>query len=195
MGPEDRVQRSVSSYSQGAAAYARDHAQKMVDRVERFVGSLPRNAQILDAGCGPGRDLERFVTADLRPVGIDLNRDFVAMASEFAPVIEGDLRELVGCFSERSFDAVWASASLVHLDDAETLAVLQAFRRLLRRGGQLYACVMSEGKTGWLDESDGTRWYRAWPEQEFAALVENAGFAVDDVLKGPYVEIWATRRD
>jgi SAM-dependent methyltransferase len=165
----------------------------MVDRVDRFITLLPKEAQTLDAGCGPGRDLERFVAAGHRPVGIDLNSDFVAIASEFAPVIEGDLRNLASCFRERSFDAVWASASLVHLDDAEALEVLQAFHRLLRDGGHLYACVMSKGQTGWLEESDGSRWYRAWPAHEFTALVESAGFAVDDEIDGPYVEIWATR--
>jgi ubiquinone/menaquinone biosynthesis C-methylase UbiE len=117
----------------------------------------------------------------------------VAMASSIAPVTEGDLRKLESYFGEASFDAVWASASLVHLDDSETLGALQAFRKVLRGSGRLYACVMSEGQTGWLDEPDGRRWYRAWLGDEFAALIESAGFSVDDVTDGPYVEVWATR--
>jgi SAM-dependent methyltransferase len=190
---EDRVRQSVAVYSSGAQAYALDHASKMGDRVERFTGLLPPVAQILDAGCGPGRDLQRFVAAGHQPVGIDLNPDFVAMASEFAPVIEGDLRNLAHYFSEARFDAVWASASLVHLDESETLRVLKTFRTLLRNRGKLYACVMSEGQTGWLKETDGLRWYRAWPPHEFVAIVEDAGFVVDDVTDGPYVEVWASR--
>jgi SAM-dependent methyltransferase len=195
MGDEDRLQRSVAAYSQGARAYAQEHASKMQEQVERFIGLLPGHAQILDAGCGPGRDLERFVAAGHRPMGIDLTPEFVAMASEFAPVIQGDLRDLESYFDDTRFDAVWASASLVHLDDSETLAVLQQFHTLLRRGGRVYACAMSNGQTGWLDESDGPRWYRAWPEHEFAAVIERAGFVVDDVIEGPYVEVWATRVD
>ncbi len=144
-------------------------------------------------GLRTGRDLDRFVTAGHRPIGIDLNPAFVAMASDIAPVIEGDLRELESYFGEGSFDAVWASASLVHLDDSETLGALQAFRTVLRRRGRLYACVMSQGRTGWLEEPDGRRWYRAWHVDEFAALIESAGFGVDDVTDGPYVEVWATQ--
>lgn len=176
-------------------AVARMHAPKMLEQVERFVEPLHANARILDAGCGPGRDLERFVANGHRPIGIDLTSEFVAMALEFAPMIEGDLREPQTFFEESSFDAIWASASLVHLDDAETLAVLQSFHMLLRTGGQLYACVMSTGQTGWLEESAGLRWYRAWPDQEFAEVVEHAGFVLNDVIKGPYVEVGATRAD
>ena len=193
MGDEDRLQRSVAAYSQSARAYAEEHAPKMQDRVERFIGLLPEHAQILDAGCGPGRDLERFVAAGHRPTGIDLTPEFVAMASAFAPVIQGDLRDLENLFDKSSFDAIWASASLVHLNDSEALEVLRQFHALVRSGGHLYVCVMSSGQTGWLDESDGPRWYRAWPEREFAAVVERAGFGIDDVIEGPYVEVWATR--
>ncbi|MGI5340874.1 hypothetical protein ACQEVS_27470 [Streptomyces sp. CA-181903] len=80
-----------------------------------------------------------------------------------------------------------------NLDTADVVDVFGQFARLLRSGGRLYACLKADGRTGWLDEPDGRRWYRVWNPDEFAAAVAGAGFTVDGVDPGPYVEVWATR--
>src|SRR3546814_16524647 len=66
----------------------------MADRVERFARSLPVPSLILDAGCGPGRDLARFAAHGHVPRGVDLNATFVALAQAPAPVTRADLRRI-----------------------------------------------------------------------------------------------------
>ncbi|MEV5950120.1 class I SAM-dependent methyltransferase [Streptomyces sp. NPDC051993] len=190
----DPVAVSVAVYSDGAADYAATHAPKMTDRVERFAGWLPRPSLILDAGCGPGRDLARFRAYGHVVRGVDLNPVFVAMARAHAPTSQCDLREVGSKFPAGTFDGIWASASLVHLAETEAVDVLGQFAGLLRPGGRLYACLKSTGRTGWLDEPDGRRWYTVWGQDEFAAAVTEAGFEVDRVDPGPYVEVWAARK-
>jgi hypothetical protein len=56
-------------------------------------------------------------------------------------------------------------------------------------------CVNTVGTTGWLDEADGRRWYRIWEPENFADAVANAGFDIDQVDRGPFIEVWATGRD
>ncbi|SCG01321.1 hypothetical protein GA0115256_14371, partial [Streptomyces sp. DconLS] len=80
-GQLDPVAESVAVYSARADDYAAVHAPKMADRVERFAMSLPAPSLILDAGCGPGRDLARFQTYEHVVRGVDLNPVFVAMAN------------------------------------------------------------------------------------------------------------------
>lgn len=166
----------------------------MGDRVQRFAASLPVPSLILDAGCGPGRDLARFAAAGHVARGVDLNPDFVAMANAHAPTTLADLRRVGALFPAGTFDGIWASASLVHLPPAEATAVLDQFAVLLRPVGRLYVCVKAEGADGWLDEPDGRRWYTVWEPGEFAATVAAAGFTVDGVDEGLFVEVWATRR-
>lgn len=198
IGPEpdsiDPVALSVAAYSAHADAYEADHAGKMLDRVERFAGSLPVPSLVLDAGCGPGRDLARFVALGHVATGVDLNPDFVAKAAAHAPTRQADLRRIGELFSPGHFDGVWASASLVHLDGDEAAEVLRQFSVLLRPGGKLYACVNTVGRTGWRDEHDGRRWYRIWEHGAFVDTVAGAGFQVDRVDRGPFVEVWATRK-
>ncbi|MGW2818584.1 class I SAM-dependent methyltransferase [Streptomyces sp. NPDC001415] len=189
----DPVAESVAAYSDHAGDYEATHAPKMSDRVERFARSLPTPSLILDAGCGPGRDLARFGAYGHAARGVDLNPVFVSMARAHAPTSQCDLREVGARFPAGTFDGIWASASLVHLHEAEAVDVLGQFAELLRPGGRLYVCLKATGSTGWLDEPDGRRWYTVWDAEKFAGAVADAGFEVEHVDRGPYVEVWATR--
>ena len=116
--------------------------------------------------------------------GIDLNPNFVAMATAHAQTSCADLRKVGSIFPVGHFDGVWSSASLVHLNEADAKDVLRQFFVLLRPGGKLYACVNTVGRTGWLDEPDGRRWYCIWKPDAFAQAVASVGFGVDQVRRG-----------
>ena len=193
--PPDVVIASVAAYRAGAEAYEAAYADRYGGIVGRFAASLPTPSRLLDAGCGPGRDLARFVAHGHEAHGIDLTPEFVARARRHAPTVLGDLRQVSSHFAAGSFDGVWASASLVHLPAAEAADVLAQFATLLRPGGQLFVSVRSTGETGWLDEPDGPRWYQVWTAGALEAAVVRGGFTIDDVTPGPYTELWATRRD
>ena len=184
---------SVAGYSRQADAYEAAHRSKMHEPVGKFAQALPVPSRVLDAGCGPGRDLARFVAYGHTAYGVDLNPDFVAKARAQAPTWLADLRHLDTLFPPGQFDGIWACASLVHLDRKETSHVLRQFALLLRPAGKLYACVNTVGTTGWLDEPDAARWYQIWEHDSFASAVAQAGFVLDQVDRGPFVEVWATR--
>jgi SAM-dependent methyltransferase len=188
----DVVAVSVAAYTPVAAAYRRTHRDRMADRVERFAGLLPVPSLVLDAGCGPGRDMARFASLGHVVRGIDANPAFVAMAAVHAPTVLGDLRGLGTTYPDGIFDGVWACASLVHLPRPEACGVLAQIAALLRPVGRFYACV-PVGPEGYRDEPDGRRWYAGWDARAFAETVAAAGFAVDDVQEGAFVEVWATR--
>jgi SAM-dependent methyltransferase len=188
----DQVAASVAAYSDHADEYEAAHAMKMLGAVERFARSLPSPSLVLDAGCGPGRDLARFAALGHVVRGVDLNPVFVAKANAHAPTWQFDLREVGDRFPAEMFDGIWAHASLVHLLPAEASDVLRQLAGLLRPAGKLYVCVKAVGETGWLDEPDGRRFYTVWRPEIFAATVASSGFHVDQVDEGVFVELWAT---
>jgi SAM-dependent methyltransferase len=192
-GERDPVLDSVAAYSPGAQSYADHYATRMLDRPRRFATALPPSSAILDLGCGPGRDLRIFSECGHQPIGLELNPDFVEMAREQGEVVLGDIREVSTLFEPASFHGVWAQASLVHLAAEETELVLRHIHGLLVPGGRFYACVSATGRTGWLDEPDGRRWYTVWPEGTFPDALTAAGFAVTEIVQGPYIEVWAER--
>lgn len=190
---EDPALVSIEAYSTDPIAYEEKYREHLLDRPIRFASLLSPRSHILDLGCGPGRDIQIFSEAGHVPVGIELNPSFIEMARRHGDVIQGDIRDINSLFAPMSFDGVWAQASLVHLQKPEIDLALHDIRDLLKTNGLLYACVPATGETGWLVESDGRRWYTTWQGDSFESAVRTAGFLIDNVTHGPYVEVWATK--
>jgi len=158
-----------------------------------FAALLDPFSTVLDVGCGPGRDLARFADQGHRAIGIDLNRDFVDRARAHGPVILGDLRALPFCAA--TFDAVWASASLIHLPYEHAAVALSELARVAKARAPVSVSVKTGGVTGWADDlPTGRRWFSMWNPADFAGAVEDAGMSVEGVLGDDgWVEVRARR--
>jgi SAM-dependent methyltransferase len=108
---DEAVETSVAAYTANAREYARTHVASMGNQVAPFAASLSVPSLILDAGCGPGRDLARFISAGYLPRGLDLNLAFVEMAAKVVPTDRADLRDVASLYPERTFDGIWAEES------------------------------------------------------------------------------------
>lgn len=167
---------TIAAYDRMADAYfaetrARD-LQADYDLFLRYVpGAGPRD--LLDLGCGPGRDLRYFANLGHRATGVDGSARFVAMARSYSgcPVLHQDLCKLR--LPPERFDGAFASASLFHLPMAELPQVLHKIRRTLRAGGVL-ACINPRGQDeqGWIDD----RFCIYYRLSTWRKLVKDAGF-------------------
>ncbi len=191
--PVDPTLASVAAYTPVADDYERAFADRRAAEVERFARSLAPGSRVLDAGCGPGRDLARLAAAGHDPVGLELNAAFVERARRHAPVVHGDLRDVAALFADERFDGVWADASLVHLERGAAARAIHDLAALLEPGGRLFVSVRSTGEDGWVDEPDGRRWYSVWSADELADAVVAAGCSIDEFVPGAYTQLWATR--
>ena len=191
--PVDPTLASVAAYTPVADDYERAFADRRAAEVERFARSLAPGSRVLDAGCGPGRDLARLAAAGHDPVGLELNAAFVERARRHAPVVHGDLRDVAALFADERFDGVWADASLVHLERGAAARAIHDLAVLLEPGGRLFVSVRSTGEDGWVDEPDGRRWYSVWSADELADAVVAAGCSIDELVPGAYTQLWATR--
>src|ERR1017187_7908779 len=131
--PKGAFERSQKFYETNARQYAEQTAELVTNDLTDFVSSLREGARVLDAGCGPGRDLKRLSEWGYQAVGVDLTVVFCDMATKFAPVVQADLRHLP--LMNQSVDGVWACASLVHLGPEDTRLALLELWRVLRVGG------------------------------------------------------------
>jgi ubiquinone/menaquinone biosynthesis C-methylase UbiE len=148
---------------------------------------LAPDSRVLDAGCGPGREVRRV--AALVPqgeaVGIDLAAGMVRVAhastlgrgTDNCAFFQADVGSLPRAFRDK-FDLVYSSLAHHHYPDPQAAA--EGVRRCLRPGG-LY-CVIDPGPAwfnalsaplGWLADPGWIGWKR--PE-EFRALLAGAGF-------------------
>jgi SAM-dependent methyltransferase len=123
---------------------------------------------ILDFGCGPGRDVQYFAERGHRPVGLDGTLAFVEMARQHTgrEVLHQDFVALD--LPPARFDGVFANASLFHVPREVLPSVLTALAATLRPRGILFSSnprgpelerVSAEGRYGYYVELPAWRTY------------------------------------
>lgn len=84
---------------------------------------IPRDAAVLELGCGSGRHLEHLATDGFENLsGVDINAEAFETMRESYPELAADgtfycgaIEELVGEFDDGAFDAVYSVETLQHL--------------------------------------------------------------------------------
>lgn len=171
---------TIGHYDQHAASFwegTRDHdVSQNLDALLAALGG-PGPYDLLDLGCGPGRDLLALSARGHRPTGLDGSARFCEMARQVSgcPVLHQDFLSL--SLPPAAFDGVFANASLFHVPSQELPRVLAALWHTLRPDGVLFSSVpRGDDVEGWNGSRYGT--YLQLPA--WRALLENAGFAYLD---------------
>ena len=97
-----------------------------------------KTGEILDLGCGSGRDAKHFLDEGFTVTALDLSPVLAEKASEFIgqKVIVADMKDLD--FQDK-FIGIWACASLLHLREDEVLETLKRCHKALKKDGVIYA--------------------------------------------------------
>ncbi|MDG2422970.1 MAG: methyltransferase domain-containing protein [Phycisphaerales bacterium] len=132
---------TVEYYNKNANAFIeRSRTADLNHAYARFLAIVPSGGRVLDAGCGSGRDSKYFIEKGFDVEAFDASREMVKFASDHAGVEVQHLR-----FDQirynKEFDAVWASASLLHVPKDDIQAVLHRLILALMDGGVLYLSV------------------------------------------------------
>ena len=146
----------------------------------RFLAHIPSGGQILDAGCGSGRDALAFRRLGYAVTAFEASPALARLASDYCglPV---EVRRFQEVAWQEHFDGIWACASLLHVPMVEMTEVLGRLGRALKSDGMLYVSF----KYGAGEREHGGRWFTDLDEKGLAALVEGVpGLAV--------IETWVT---
>ena len=135
----------------------------------------PAPLEILDLGCGPGRDLKAFTAMGHHATGVDGCPRFVEMARAYSgcTVWQQDFVDLD--LPAAHFDGVFANAVLFHVPSAVLPGVLRALHGCLKEGGVLFSSnPRGQNQEGW----NGARYGSYHDEETWAAYVQAAGFTL-----------------
>lgn len=108
---------------------------------------------LLDLGCGPGRDLGHFKRLGHRAIGLDGSAQFVEMAraATGCTVFQQDFLSLD--LPQSALDGIFAIASLFHVPPEALPGVLAALLQYLRPGGLLFALnPRGRNEHGWMGD-------------------------------------------
>jgi len=161
---------SAESFWQGT----KDH--DVSQNIEAFLNALPEDMalDILDFGCGPGRDVHTFKTLGHNPVGLDGSPSFCEMARKHSacPVLHQQFLSLD--LQENTFDGIFANASLFHVPSKELPRVLLELNRALRPNGILFTSNPRGNVEGW----NGQRYGHYMELEVSKKFMETAGFEI-----------------
>jgi SAM-dependent methyltransferase len=168
--------RTLAHYDQHARSFwegTRSHdVSQNIDALLSNIKAAPP-FDLLDFGCGPGRDLMTFTALGHRATGLEGSPPLAAMAraNSGCAVIEQSFLALD--LPASHFDGVFANAVLFHIPSQELPRVLRELHTALKPGGVLFSSnPRGDGQEGWNGERYGT--YYDWPSWQ--AHVVAAGF-------------------
>jgi SAM-dependent methyltransferase len=129
--------------------------------------------ELLDFGCGPGRDLRTFAALGHHTTGLEGSHELAAMARRHSgcEVLEQSFLDLN--LPADHFDGVFANAALFHVPGQELPRVLRNLRATLKAGGVLFASnPRGQGEEGWSGERYGA--FHDW--EAWRGYMSAAGF-------------------
>lgn len=152
----------------------RDH--DVSQNIEAFLRELPQDKRldILDFGCGSGRDMCTFKALGHKPTGLDGSKAFCQLAHQHSgcSILHQQFLRLE--LEEVSFDGIFANASLFHVPSQELPRVLGELHRALRLGGILFSSNPRGSSEGW----QGQRYGHYMEFETNRIYLEQAGFEI-----------------
>lgn len=193
----EEVERTRKTYGKIASKYQKEHSD--IEEIGKYADSFISmvNGNVLDIGCGPGRDAHYFEENGLFATGIDITPEFLAMAKENSPssdFISMDARHL--SFTEGSFDGIWACASLLHLPKADFPNAIGEACRAMKDDGTLFLSLKKGSDEGYVGE-ENKRYFSYYSEDEITGILESNGFHVisleTEEKKDTWISIFAKK--
>lgn len=172
----------MKAYSAFAQHYTNSISDVTPPEYFDFIKLIPQGGEVLDIGCAGGRDEKFLIENGFVPTGIDLSQEMLTIAKQAVPAARFLLMDALTLqFSEQSFDAVLASAVLLHLSRSDVPLAIQQIRLVLKPYGYLFIGVKEGiGEKHVIDKlSFGhTRLFTFFEQSEIESLIEKAGFKI-----------------
>ncbi len=177
--PEDLqriVARTLTHYDQRAQAFwegTRDH--DVIQNITALLQHIetPPPFELLDLGCGPGRDLKTFKALGHRATGLEGAPTLAVMARANSGCEVLDQSILALNLPSSHFDGVFANAVLFHVPKQELPRVLRELHVAMKPGGVFFSSnPRGDNQEGWSGDRFGA--FHDW--QAWHGYVTAAGF-------------------
>ena len=146
----------------------------MSKHYDMFLNNIEKSAEILDIGCGSGRDTKYFIEHGFKTTSLDNSKKMCNLTKKYAGkksnVLNVDILEID---ETHTFDAIWAMASFVHMQENTLKSAFEKINKILKPGGVFYTCL-KEVANEYVDDLG-----RIYPKTSVHMLKEhltNAGF-------------------
>ncbi|HID40309.1 MAG TPA: class I SAM-dependent methyltransferase [Calditrichaeota bacterium] len=168
-----------SGYDEIAERYLATKDDSTLIFAKELEKQLNPGAKILDAGCGAGIPIAKYLSERFEVFGIDISAKQIELAKKNVP--NGIFKKadfLESGFGNDFFDGIICLYALIHVDRKRHLEILKEFYRVLKSPGYLMICMGLEEWEG-EEEYHGTKMYWShFGRKTNLELLKRAGFEI-----------------
>lgn len=131
---------TLAYYNQNAGEYFEQTVEADLQQsYDKFLTLLPKDAYILDFGCGSGRDSKYFIEKGCRVKAIDGSIEMCKLATKY-------IGQEVFCMKFEDlnetevYDGIWACSSILHVEKEQLPNILLKMLAALKKNGVIYTC-------------------------------------------------------
>ena len=167
----------MNYYSKHAKEYINNTKDiDMKEYYDVFESYLKPNSKILDVGFGSGRDSLYFKNKGYEVISIDPIKEFCEKGKSIGldNVIQMSIEDIK---YNNEFDAIWACASLLHLESNKLVDVFNKCYRALKDNGVMYVSFKYGEFEGVIDD----RYFTYLVEESFINIINQTKFKIDKI--------------
>lgn len=192
---------TLDYYAEVAPTYKASGAGGVNRFLPAFMQKLPKGASVLDLGCGGGRDSEALLANGFDVTSWDGSRK-VALQAQHRLQRTVFVKRFDELEAECEFDAIWASASLLHVPLTTLPSILARVHAALKHGGLHFASYKSGGQEGrdsvgryfnFLSREQLEDFYLQSGRWRIQDVHEYEGGGYDDGKRGPWIAFIACK--
>lgn len=184
---------TITYYNQNADSFIEGTQNAdMSAQYDFFLKYLSSGGKILDLGCGSGRDTAYFLSLGYEVTAIDGSEELCKRVKANYGIDAQCIRFEDIAFVAK-FDAIWASASLLHVPKADISYIMNKVSAALKPDGILYASF----KYGSNERISNGRFFNDYTENDIDTLFTSGNHLVlqeywitEDVRPGRLGEHW-----
>jgi len=195
--PQDKAFEVVrSGYDQLTLLYAKERERfNNWPEVEAFTLQLPKNARVLDVGCGTGIPIAgKLVQIGFEVVGIDLSEKMVMTSRANVPGATFQQMNMAAIdFPAESFDGLSSCYAIIHTPRERHADIFRSFHKILKPQGVM---LVSAASWAWEEIANylGVEMYWShYDPSKTESLIIDAGFDIEfgrDVESGGETHHW-----
>ncbi len=160
--------------------YTHRDLNKFNSELDKFISLLPKNAHVLDVGCGAGIPTAKYlVQRNIDVTGIDISDVMINMAKKNVPnanFFKIDMNNLK--FDENTFDGIISVYALFHVPKKNHPSIFKQFYNILKPGGILLINTGVSESEGINDFFGAPMFWSNHDPQITLHLVKEAGFLI-----------------
>ena len=162
---------TLDYYNKNAQEYCNQTISADFDFIyQKVLPLLPRDAYILDFGCGSGRDSKKFLDLGYCVKAIDGSIEMCKLATKYLG-IEVICMDFFDFHDIDTYDCIWACSSILHIEDEHLFTVLNQMIDALKVGGIIYASF--KVGTGYMIKEG--KYYNFLTKEKMLKLLEKTG--------------------